>query len=40
MSKNKTDKCNLVKDADFLEWFRGFTDAEGNFYFIYFIIFY
>ena len=21
MSKNKTDKCNLVKDADFLEWF-------------------
>jgi len=21
LSKDKTDKCNLVKDADFLEWF-------------------
>lgn len=31
MSKDKTDKCNLVKDADFLEWFRGFTDAECSF---------
>jgi hypothetical protein len=27
LSKDKTDKCNLVKDADFLEWFRGFTVA-------------
>jgi hypothetical protein len=32
LSKDKTDKCNLVKDADFLEWFRGFTDAEGKFF--------
>jgi hypothetical protein len=30
MSKDKTDKCNLVKDAEFLEWFIGFTVAEGK----------
>ena len=34
LSNDKTDKCNLVKDADFLEWFRGFTDAESNFFYL------
>jgi hypothetical protein len=33
LSKDKTDKCNLVKDAEFLEWFRGFTDAEGKYFY-------